>query len=150
MITAELVETSTTVQHFATLIFAVAIVHTFVSAKIGHLAHRYPLNSPPERLFHLLGEVEVVFGLWAAVFLFGMCFLSGLDPAVHYVESLDFTEPAFVFIVMTMAATRPVLYAADKIIRRIASWLPLHPAVSYFWVTLSVGPLLGSFITEPA
>ncbi|MCP5488489.1 MAG: putative Na+/H+ antiporter [Verrucomicrobia bacterium] len=150
MITAELVEPSTTVQHFATLIFAVAIVHTFVSAKIGHLAHRYPLNSPPERLFHLLGEVEVVFGLWAAVFLFGMCFLSGLDPAVHYVESLDFTEPAFVFIVMTMAATRPVLYAADKFIRRIASWLPLHPAVSYFWVTLSVGPLLGSFITEPA
>jgi len=134
----------------ATAFFCLAILHTFVSAKIGHLAHHYPKDSPKERLFHLLGEVEVVFGLWAAVFLVAMCFMTGVSDAVDYVESLDFTEPAFVFIVMAMAATRPILFAAEEVIRVVARVLPLPPAPAFYWVCLTIGPLLGSFITEPA
>jgi len=138
------------VKYLATFFFAVAIVHTFISAKIGHLAHRYPKDSSRERLLHMLGEVEVVFGLWAAVFLFVMCFVSGVDATVQYVESRDFTEPAFVFIVMAMAATWPVLYASNEAIKLIAKLLPLPAVASFYWATLTVGPLLGSFITEPA
>lgn len=143
-------EPSITVQYLATAFFALAILHTFVSARIGHLAHHYPKGSPKERLFHLLGEVEIVFGLWAAVFLLSMAFVTGVDEAVAYVESLNFTEPAFVFVVMAMAATRPILYAAGSLISAVARILPLSPATSFYFVTLTVGPLLGSFITEPA
>jgi len=138
------------IKYLATFFFAVAIIHTFISAKIGHLAHRYPKDSSRERLFHLLGEVEVVFGLWAAIFLFVMCFVSGVDATVQYVESRDFTEPAFVFIVMAMAATWPVLYASNAAISLIAKLLPIPPVASFYWATLTIGPLLGSFITEPA
>jgi len=138
------------VKYLATVLFALAILHTFVSAKIGHLAHKYPKDSPKERLLHLLGEVEVVFGLWAAIFIISMCFITGVDEAVAYVESLNFTEPAFVFVVMAISATRPVLFAAEEIIRNVSRVMPMSPTVSFYWVTLTVGPLLGSFITEPA
>lgn len=148
--TTEAVETGNAVKYLASVFFAIAILHTFISAKIGHLAHKYPKNSPRERLLHLLGEVEVVFGLWAAIFLIVMCFVSGIDSAVAYVESLNFTEPAFVFVVMAMSATRPVLHAAGEIIRNLSRIMPMSPSVSFYWITLSVGPLLGSFITEPA
>jgi uncharacterized membrane protein len=148
--TGTLYEPGTNIKYLATALFAVAILHTFVSAKIGHLAHKFPKDSARERLLHLLGEVEVVFGLWATIFLFSMGALIGVDHTVAYVESLNFTEPAFVFVVMAMSATRPVLYAAEEIIRRLARIMPMSPAISFYWVTLTVGPLLGSFITEPA
>ena len=96
-------EPGRSVAYVATTFFALAIFHTFVSAKIGHLAHRFPKDSPKERLLHLLGEVEVVFGLWATAFLIVMCFMTGINSTVTYVESLNFTEPAFVFVVMAMA-----------------------------------------------
>jgi len=138
------------IEYFATGIFAIAIIHTFVSAKIGHLAHKFTKDSPMERLLHLLGEVEIVFGLWAAVFLIVMDFVVGIDETVHYVESLDFTEPAFVFVIMVMAATRPVLYAASSIINAISRLLPFSRPISFYLSVLIIGPLLGSFITEPA
>ncbi|MDP6942940.1 MAG: putative Na+/H+ antiporter [Myxococcota bacterium] len=57
---------------------------------------------------------------------------------------------AFVFAIMAMAATRPVLQLSTTIIDAIARILPLSNSVSFFMVALIMGPLLGSFITEPA
>lgn len=161
--------TPTTIEIFATSLFAVAILHTFMANSIAKLGHKYPQGSVGENGFHLLGEVEVVFGLWASVFVIGAAFMFGKDHAVHYLESaatlkdfgstvphagdrisINFTEPLFVFVIMAMAATRPVLQATRVAIEKISGVLPIPAGVSFFVTCLVIGPLLGSFITEPA
>jgi hypothetical protein len=51
---------------------------------------------------------------------------------------------------MVIAASRPVLDFAGALLRLISGALPLSPPMAYYFTLLSVGPLLGSFITEPA
>jgi hypothetical protein len=140
-----------TVEYVATVIFALAILHTFCVKQFAKMAHRYPEGSIQENLFHFLAETEVVFGIWAAVLvvIVGILRLSIAD-AVRYVEGLNYTEPKFVLVVMVVAATRPVVNLAEVVILRIARLLPLKETVSFYFVALSVGALFGSFITEPA
>lgn len=152
---------ATNVEILATALFGLAILHVFSVKRFHRLAHRAKDGSVLENLFHMLAEVEVVFGLWAAAFVIGLAALEGVEPAVHYLEGhyhtaagksvhIDFTEPAFVFVIMTMAASRPILELASKAINGLARLLPLSPSVAFFVVALIFGPLLGSFITEPA
>ena len=54
----------TAVQIAGAVIFAMALVHKFSTALFERLARWYPRH---EGTFHLLGEVEVVFGFWAMV-----------------------------------------------------------------------------------
>ena len=56
-------------------------------------------------MFHLLGEVEVVFGFWAVVLVGAMALTDGVERAIAYAESRQFTEPLFVFVVMVVAAS---------------------------------------------
>ncbi len=111
------------------------------------LAHAQPNHAG---LWHLLGEVEVVFGFWAAVLLIFLVTHSGTGHALHYLESRNFTEPAFVFVIMVIAASRPIIDLAGALLHLISRALPLERPVAYYFTLLSVGPLLGSFITEPA
>lgn len=134
----------------ATVIFAVAILHTFLVSKFAKMAHHYPEGSMGENLFHFLAEVEAVFGMWAAVFLIFMACVEGIGRPIPYLEGLNFTEPAFVFVIMAMAATRPVIKLAEKIIVAISHLVPLPRKMAFYFTAIVVGPLLGSFITEPA
>jgi hypothetical protein len=59
-------------QSVATAIFAVAVLHTFSTKFFAHLGHLQPNHAG---LWHLLAEVEVVFGFWAFI-LVGYLFLS--------------------------------------------------------------------------
>ncbi len=150
------------IEILATALFGFAILHTFSAARFQKLAHRYPEGSVGENGFHLLGEVEVVFGLWATVMLIGMTFMLGSTSMIDYVESsfilegtskpiqVNFTEPMFVFVIMAMSATRPVLQITARVIEKVSSIIPLPESVSFYIAALIVGPLLGSFITEPA
>ncbi len=139
------------VEILATLLFALAILHTFSVKYFANLAHKHPEGSMQENLYHFLAETEVVFGLWAAALFFGITALRrSIDQAVAYIGALDYTEPKFVLAVMVVAATRPVVALAEQIIGRLAQLMPLPPGLSFYLVALSVGPLLGSFITEPA
>jgi hypothetical protein len=62
---------------------------------------------------------------------------------------VNFTEAEFVVVVMTLAATRPILKLAESIMWRIANLL--GGTLTAWWFTiLTFGPILGSFITEPA
>lgn len=133
-----------------TACFVLAVLHTFSVKWFMHLAKRYPGGSPLENFFHLLGEIEVVFGLWSAVFLSLMVLNNGATPAISFLESLNFTEPVFVFVIMVTCSTKPVLDLAGYIINFVARHLPLSPGVAFFSTTLTIGPLLGSLITEPA
>ena len=94
------------IQIIATVLFAVAIVHTFSVPVFARLAHK---NGPHAGLWHFLSEVEAVFGLWAFVLLVVMAMLAGVPTMVNYVDTTNFTEPLFVFAIMVVAASRPIL-----------------------------------------
>jgi predicted cation transporter len=135
------------IEVIAATLFAIAVIHTFSTKFFEHLAHTRPNHAG---LWHLLGEVEGVFGVWAAILLVVVSVTVGLKDAVDYLDSRNFTEPAFVFVIMVVAASRPVLKSAEQLMGLIARLLPLRRSTGYFFVLMSIGPLLGSFITEPA
>ena len=137
----------TFIQLTGAILFGLAVLHTFSTKFFERLAHRQPRHAG---IWHLLGEVEVVFGFWALVLMLVMFGSSGGEAAIHYIESRNFTEPLFVFAIMVIAATRPILQLAGSLVRLIARGLPLPQPVALYFLLLSLVPLLGSFITEPA
>lgn len=140
----------TVIQIAATVIFAIAILHTFLVSKFAHMAHHYPEGSIGENFFHFMAEVEAVFGMWALVFMLVVMAVDGAGAPTAYLESLNFTEPGFVFVIMAMAGTRPVIKLAEKIIVAISKLVPFPRKMAFYFTALVMGPLLGSFITEPA
>ena len=139
--------TPTTIQLIGTVLFAVAILHTFATAFFEHMAHTRPVHAG---LWHLLGEVEVVFGFWALVLIAAMFLTDGAAEATRYLDSRNFTEPMFVFAIMVIAGTRPVLHTALTAVRLFSQAMPLPHNMSFYLIVLTLVPLLGSFITEPA
>lgn len=137
----------TSIQLVAAALFALAVIHTFSTKYFEHLAHIQPHHAG---IWHLLGEVEVVFGFWAMVLILFIFAVSGQHEAITYLESRDFTEPMFVFVIMVIAGTRPVLDFAAAIVQRAAFILPVNTGVAMYFLLLAFVPLLGSFITEPA
>lgn len=79
------------IEIIAAVVFAIALLHTFSAPLFLRLAHR---SKHHEGLLHLLGEVEVVFGFWAAILLLLMAFAASGDAALGYAESRNYTEPA--------------------------------------------------------
>ncbi|MCI0423763.1 MAG: hypothetical protein L0387_28175 [Acidobacteria bacterium] len=65
-----------TIQILGTTLFALAVLHTFSIKVFQHLALKFPEGSVQENLFHLLGEVEIVFGLWTAFLVAGIALLA--------------------------------------------------------------------------
>lgn len=137
----------TSIELLGAALFGIAVLHTFSTGLFERLAHRHPRHAG---IWHLLGEVEVVFGFWAMVLVLFMFFIRGKDEATHYLDSRNFTEPMFVFAIMVIAGTRPILQCAARMVAFLARRLPLSPNIALYVVVLTVVPLLGSFITEPA
>ncbi len=143
----------------ATALFLLAILHTFAAPALAAAARRLDarlaarrgarLHSARVELLRLLGEVEVVFGLWAVPLLLAIAAARGSRAAGAFLDGLDFAEPIFVVAVMAIASTGPVLGAAEAALGRVARLGGGSPAAWWF-VTLSLGPLLGSLVTEPA
>ena len=136
-----------TLQYIALGIFVLAVGHTFAAKQFDRLSHRFPNHSG---LFHLLGEVEVVFGFWAIILVLVMALMLGGDKALAYAESRNYTEPLFVFVVMVISASRPVLSTAIRTVDSIARLVPVPTPLASAWLGLAIAPLLGSLITEPA
>lgn len=149
----------------ATVIFVLAILHIFAAPAFAAAAHRarsrratHARREPHAgeatpftlRLLHVLGEIEIVFALWAIVLVAAMTVYAGWDTTSRYLrEGVTYTEPLFVIVVMAIAATRPIVALAESGVRRLASLGRNSPDA--WWITIvMVGPLLGSFITEPA
>lgn len=156
----------------ASIIFLLAIIHTFAAGFFIKIAHRYEHlhdeavkkrgirdvdcpNGVPEvsfmgTLFHFLGEIEVVFGLWViALAGASIYYHSWLDFELYLSKDRTFIEPMFVVIIMAIAASRPVLRFAEKLMSRAAALGGFKPGA--WWLSvLIIAPVLGSFITEPA
>ena len=139
--------TPTAIQLIGAILFAIAIIHTFSTKLFDYLARRKPAHAG---LFHLLSEVEVVFGFWAIVLVVFMAVVSGHGEMVEYLDTRNYTEPLFVFAIMVVAASKPVMQFASLCVRLTARKLPLNDSVTTYFTILTLVPLLGSFITEPA
>ncbi len=133
--------------HLAAAVFALALIHTFSTRFFERLAHRQPRHAG---LWHLLGEVEVVFGFWATLLVLLMALLDSGPKALDYVESRQYTEPLFVFVIMVVAASRPILQALQTSVAAVARVLPVAAPVARTWLCLALVPLVGSLVTEPA
>ena len=100
-------------------------------------------------LFHFLGEVEAIFGIWVVPLAIAIIAFHGWGTMVHYIDGVNYTEPIFVFVVMAIAGSKPVLRFAERCLSLFAGLGGGTPAA--WWLSiLTIGPLLGSFITEPA
>lgn len=128
-------------------VFGLALVHVALSSRFERLAKLVPSHAG---LFHLLGETEVVFGAWAAVLFAIRVALEGAPVSIGWLEGASFREPLFVFAVMVVAGSRPVVQAAEASIGSLVRILPFRSGISRSIAVLGVAPLLGSFITEPA
>ena len=135
------------INSIAAALFALAVLHTFSTKLFERMAQRQPAHAG---FWHLMGEVEVVFGVWAMALVAAMVALMGTDSAVGYLESRNFTEPMFVFVIMVIAGTRPVIQFAGSAVRLVARYIPLPDAMATYFLLLAFVPLMGSFITEPA
>lgn len=155
----------------ATIIFFLAILHTFMAPKISSYAHhlekkhkeslrarKFRIEHPEQRLpvsftstiLHFLGEVEVVFGLWVIPFAMVCVHYYSMDDFLKYIDhDVVFTEAMFVAVVMVIAASRPIYRLAENMLKKGAALGKGTPAA--WWLSvLCIAPLLGSFITEPA
>ena len=115
------------VQLAAAIVFGFAVLHTFSTKYFEHLAHTHQAHAG---LWHLLGEVETVFGLWAFVLLAFIALAAGWKEVTGYLEASRFVEPMFVFVVMVISGSRPILELASGTVRRLAAATPLPAANS--------------------
>jgi hypothetical protein len=154
----------------ATIIFVLAIIHTFFAIPITKLSHkvqhdhdakvrrlkaaRHETTSADDlvnfkaTVLHFLGEVEAIFGIWAIALMAAIIGFYDLTTLKTYFMGVNFTEPLFVVIIMALASTRPILQFAESCLSYFASIGKQTPAA--WWLSIMVvAPLLGSFITEP-
>jgi hypothetical protein len=133
--------------YISTILFALAITHSFLSKPILELAHTFPKY---KKTWHLLGEVEIVFGLWGLVFLIVSLGNIGFNNTLEFLNQLSFVEPLFVFVVMVIAASNPILNFITSLISKITLLFKKNQSVIFYGLILSAIPLFGSLITEPA
>ncbi|MCG8551396.1 MAG: putative Na+/H+ antiporter [Desulfobacterales bacterium] len=148
----------------ASLIFLAAILHTFLSSKFLYYAHKWKSEHQKKietgkaaenstifraEIFHFLGEVEVIFGLWVVMLTAAIVLFYDWHTFVGYITGVNYTEPMFVVVIMTLASSRPILNLSEKIMSRVAG--VFKGTLAAWWLTImTLGPILGSFITEPA
>src|SRR5574342_140821 len=117
----------------AAALFGLAVLHTFSTRYFEHLAHTQPAHAG---LWHLLGEVETVFGFWAFLLVAAIALMHGWSSATAYLDAQRFAEPMFVFVIMVIAASRPVMQLAGDAVQRSeerrvgkecrSRWSPYH------------------------
>ena len=158
----------------ASVIFICAILHTFVAGVFISMAHfheekhqkmiraegRTAEAKPHEdaiddvslrsTAFHFLGEVEAVFGIWVIPLAFSAIGFYGWENLRDYVgHDVKFTEPLFVIVIMAIAASRPIIRLSEQALQKVAD-LGGGTATAWWLSVLTLAPILGSFITEPA
>lgn len=138
--------------HIASLlIFIAAIIHTLLTYRIQQVAERLESKAKkrtiPIHLLFFLAQVETVFMLWVIPLMIAMTCFYNWATALEYINTRDYTEPLFVVVVLALSATRPIIELASKLIRFCAKLLG-GSLSSWWFIVLTVGPILGSVVTE--
>ena len=135
------------------LIFLGALVHTFLAGKFARKAkvlEQHAGVTVRSQCLHWLGEVEVIFGLWLIPLTVCFILFKGWTATVNYFTTRHYSEPIFVFVIMMTAATRPVLYLAERVIQSFVRLFGGEKPSTWWFCILIIAPLFGSLITEPA
>ena len=128
---------------YATAVFLCAVVHTFCYRYFVEIAHFikndskgsgffYLTDASDEardifsKIFHLLGEVEIIFAMWLVPLFAGFWYVYGWDGLSAYLDSMTyaerkFEEPLFVMAIMLISASKPIVDSAAWAIRRAAA-----------------------------
>ena len=152
----------------ATIIFVLAILHTFVAVPITKYAHKIQHHHDDEvrreraargektqdvhmvsfkaTILHFFGEVEAIFGIWVLVLLGAMFYFYDLTTVKSYIMGVNFTEPLFVVIIMALASTRPILRFAESCLSLFARIGKYTPAA--WWLSLMNEPRSGATIIK--
>lgn len=151
----------------ATVIFLLAIIHTFLASRFTQWSHdiEHQMETIAKlgkrdseehdrlqfraQMFHFFGEVEAVFGIWLVPLAIAIVAFYGWDTLVGYASRTSFAEPIFVVVIMAIASSRPVLRVAEACLAKVAG-LGGGSVAAWWLAILTIGPVLGSFITEPA
>src|ERR1700726_124168 len=157
----------------ATVIFLGAIVHTFLVNRFRKMAHNYQqsyeaieyllhaADGPPDfgkkhdkllfraQLFYFMGEVEAVFGVWLIPLFVAIIAFQGWSTMVDYVGNVNVADAIFVVVIMAMASSLAIIRFTETVIAKVSAIGNGTPA-SWWLAILTLGPLLGSFITGPA
>src|SRR5215470_2489608 len=147
-----------------TLTFFLAVLHTFAAPRFIAISHRCrkkvrlleARGSGAKRdflrfcdlVFHSLGEVEMIFGIWLLPLAISIIMTKGYHVLFDYLGKVRFSEPIFVVAIMIVAASRPIIEFMQACLSAIASLCGGSVAAWWFSI-LTFGPLLGSFVTEP-
>lgn len=68
------------------------------------------------------------------LFIFGV---SGKQAATDYIDTANFTEPMFVFAIMVIAGTRPILQFAVTAVQWIVRFMPLNRNMAMYFLMLA-------------
>jgi hypothetical protein len=156
-----------------TIIFFLAIAHTFFAHHIRVIANKikkkhlakiqektqdpqFKLDeklsksiSFPGEMMHLLSEIEAIFAIWLVPLFLAITYFFDWNAVQMYVKNRDLTEPMFVVVIMTLSATRPIVELTERCLGFVARLGGGSPMA--WWASiLTIGPIMGSFITEPA
>lgn len=149
---------------FVTIIFFLAIAHSlsvnYFNSKAHELEHDFEVlksqgkvgrdsKSMKATIFHFLGEVEVVFGLWAVVLGIACASYYDWGTFVNYLNSLSYREPIFIIVIMVIASSRPILKLFELILWRIVK--VFNGSIEAWWLSILIlSAFLSSFVTGPA
>lgn len=156
----------------ATVIFVLAITHTFLAAQFQkrsrNLERRLQqleeevdqpgADIPAEKrdhlifwaqFYHFMGEIEAVFGIWLIPLFLAIILFKGWAAMVAYVGHVNVADAVFVVVIMAIAGSLPILHLAEQAISQVAKLGRSSPA-AWWAAILTIGPILGSFVTEPA
>jgi hypothetical protein len=137
----------------STCLFVCAIIHTFFARIIRNYAKQKEAENGNVKTFYteliyFFGEIEIVFGLWAIPLVAIITFLYSWENAVEYLNSLDYREVLIMAVIIILTSSYPLISLIERGLRYIVNLAGGSPAAWWF-VLLTLGPLLGSFITEP-
>lgn len=140
-------------------IFLAAIAHTLLAHRFVALSkgiatdykrkHGKDAVSILSEIVFFFGEIEVIFALWVIPLIIVVVSFFGWDQMNQYLSSRVYVEPFFIVVVMSLASTRPILELAKKGVHSVGKFFGDSPK-SWWLAIMTIGPILGSFITEVA
>lgn len=119
-------------------LFICAILHTL-------FAHCFFNNTKEKTPF--FAELEIIFGLWCIPLILAICYTYGTAAAMRYLHDQNYNEALLMVVAMSVASTYPIIHLAERILKTSAKFTYESP-ITWWWLIMSLGPLIGSLIKE--
>ena len=133
------------------LIFILAVIHTLSTYRLQKWVEKKEQKAKqrtiPIHILYFLSQIEIVFAFWAIPLFIAIALFYNAKTALEYINTRDYTEALFVVVILALTASRPIVHIAEMTMKWCAKGL--NGSLGAWWfVVLTIGPILGSFITE--